>query len=118
MIPEPTLTLTADMRVMISAELDRRVKRGERIAIVRSVPRTIFVSAHERQSDRNHGQTLEDIRKRGGFSATEMIAVLSCLDWEAVGCLKEEAAHRILYSMIATHNRGMRVAEQREREAA
>lgn len=105
------VTLTADMPIMLSSAFRQRIDRGERLVRVRSMPVTIFVDAHERQSDRNHGQTLARIRERGGFDATEMVAVLSCLHYRAIGDLSEEAAHYILYEITAAHNRGMRIAE-------
>ena len=105
------VTLTADMPIQVNSELQLRVQRGQRPVLVRSLPRTMFVDAHERQCQRNHGQTLDRIRERGGFGATEAIAVLSCLGWEHFEGLKSEHSHYVLYSMIAMHNRGMRVAE-------
>lgn len=105
------ITLGSDMPVILTSEFRRIVDRGTRLVCVRSMPLTVFVDAHERQSHINHGQTLEKIRQRGGFSSTEMVAVLSCLHYRQVEGLSEEAAHRILYAMTSTHNRGMRVAE-------
>jgi hypothetical protein len=34
------------------------------------------VSPHERQADRNHGQTLQRLAERGGLSPTELVAVM------------------------------------------
>ncbi|MBM3927618.1 MAG: hypothetical protein FJ335_04045 [Sphingomonadales bacterium] len=105
------ITLTADMPIMLTSAFRQRITRGERLVHVRSVPLTVFVDVHERQSDANHGQSLARIRERGGFDATEMVAVLACLHYRAIKGLSEEAAHRILYAFTSTHNRGMRVAE-------
>lgn len=105
------VTLTADMPIMLTSAFRQRVDRGERLVRVRSMPRTVFVDAHERQSQENHRQTLARIRERGGFDATEMVAVLSCLPYQKIDGLSEEAAHRILYAFTSTHNRGMRIAE-------
>lgn len=112
------MTLTAAMPIMLTDNLRRRVDRGERLVIVKSMPQTVFMDAHERQSDTNHRQTLECIRGRGGFDAVEMLAVLSCLPYREIEDLSEEAAHRILYSITSIHNRGMRVAEARARGEA
>jgi hypothetical protein len=111
------LTLTADMRIMVGHELEYRAKRGERVVIVPRVPQSMFVDVHEQWSDKNHGQTLAGIRSRGGFDAIEMLAVFACAPWEAVKDIPEETAHRLLYAMIATHNRGMRIAEAAARSA-
>lgn len=105
------ITLTADMPIMLTDAFHQRIGRGERLVRVRSMPVTIFVDAHERQSAENHRRTLARIRERGGFDATEMVAVLACLPYRAIEGLTEEAAHRILYAFTSTHNRGMRVAE-------
>lgn len=105
-------TLKADMRIQTTTELALRERRGERLVLVKSLPLTIFVDVHERQCQRNHQQTLERIRERGGFSAGEAVCVLSCLHWSDLKGMSEAHAHHILYEMIAAHNRGMRVAER------
>lgn len=106
------ITLTANMPIMVTSGLRLRIARGERPVIVKSVPLTIFTTAHERQCDRNHSQTLDRIRQRGGFDAGEAVAVLSCLHYDAIRSVEEESAHKILYEMIAAHNRGMRHRER------
>jgi hypothetical protein len=99
------------MPIQVSGNLDLRERRGERICIVRSIPwQMIADEASERQSQRNHGQSLDHIADRGGFSACEAIAVISCQSWHDLG---EERAHRILYAMHTLYNRGQRVAEER-----
>jgi hypothetical protein len=107
-----TCTLTADMPIMLSCAMTRRLERGEQLVRVRSVPKAMFCEVSERWSEQNHRQTLDRIRQRGGFDAVEVIAVLSALRFDAVGCMEEESAHRVLYAMIALHRRGMRIAEQ------
>lgn len=103
--------LTRNMPIQLGSDLSLRQRRGERPVIVKELPLSMFVDAHEAQCEKNHYQTLERIRERGGFGASEAIAVLSCLPFDGVQAIGNEAAHRILYAMIATHNRGMRVAE-------
>lgn len=110
------LTLTADMPVLDNYEWRDAVRKNSRLVNVRSVPLTMFDWSSERQAQRNHYQTLERLRQRGGLSPGEMIAVLTSCDWEAVGKLSRETGHRILYSMIALHNRGMRIADRRAAE--
>lgn len=107
------ITLTRDMPIMLTSELRLRIARGERPVIVKTVPQTMFVDASERQCQSNHHQTLDRIRERGGFDAGEAVAVLSSLGYDAIRSVTEESLHRILYSMIANHNGGMRVAERR-----
>ena len=59
-----------------------------------SIPWSV-IAPHERQADRNHGQTLKRLAERGGLSACEAVAVLEDRDWhkmtdeDAVGRLKE-----------------------------
>jgi hypothetical protein len=112
------ITLTADMPIQVSARLALELRRGKRIVVVRRLPRELFVDAHERQCEANHGQTLERIRERSGFDALEAIAVLSCLPFEAVASITEETAHRILYGWHSSFNRGKRVAEALAKTAA
>lgn len=104
------VTLTADMPIQSS-----KLQAKQSLVIVRNVPRTMFVEAHETQCRNNHSQTLERIRERGGFSAAEALAVLSCTFWGDLGAVQinVEYAHRLLYAMVAAHNRGMRIAEGR-----
>lgn len=112
------VTLTADMPIQISIPLQQRKRAGELMVIVTEIPLTLFVDASERQCRENHsGQSLERIRERGGFGATEAVAVLSNLRFWNVESIKEEHAMRILYSMIAIHNRGMRIAEANAKAA-
>jgi len=112
------LTLKTDMRIMAGTEYENRIRRGERLVVVKSVPQSMFVDAHERWSDENHGQTLAGIRSRGGFDPFEMLAIFAGVPFEAVAKLTDETAHRLLYAMIVTHNRGMRVAEARSADPA
>lgn len=43
-----------------------------------------LVLPHERQADRNHGQTLHRLAERGGLSACELAAVLEDREWRAM----------------------------------
>jgi hypothetical protein len=80
--------------------------------IVKSVPLTMFDGRSELQCQRNHGgQTLAQIRARSGFGVTEVICVLAGIGYDDLGDIKEVAAHRVLYAMIALHNRGQRIGE-------
>lgn len=106
-----SITLTADMPVLANLEWKEARRRNPKLVNVDSVPRSMFCEIIERQVQRNHYQSLERIRQRGGLSPTEMIAALSCCDWEQMRSLSRETAHRVLYAMIVMHNRGMRVAE-------
>jgi hypothetical protein len=100
------------MPIQVGAELDLRTRRGERVCVVRSIPwEMICDEAAERQSEKNHNQSVAGIAKRGGYSACEAICVISCIPWVKVGGEDEEVAHRILYAMHALFNRGQRQAE-------
>lgn len=99
-----------EMPIQVGNDLDLRERQGERPVIVRSIPwEMIAGEAGERQSQRNHGQTLEEIAKRSGFSACEAICVMASMPWKAIGT--DADAHRILYAMKVLFNRGQRVAE-------
>lgn len=43
-----------------------------------------LVMPHEKQADRNHGQTLHRLAERGGLSACELAAVLEDREWRAM----------------------------------
>ncbi len=45
-----------------------------------SIPRAI-IEPHERQAERNHGQTLDRLDERGGLSASEAVAILEDRHW-------------------------------------
>lgn len=102
------------MPIQIGSDLDLRVRRGERVVHVRSIPwKMIADEAGERQSQTNHGQTLDRIRERMGFDATEAICVMAGLPFKDLQPISNETAHRILYAMVVLFNRGQRIAEAR-----
>ena len=79
-------------------DLALRERRGEKVLIVRSIPRELIAGeAGERQSQKNHSQTLDRIAERGGFSACEAICVIAGVEYEKLG--SNETNHRILYAM-------------------
>jgi hypothetical protein len=113
----PDLTLQGDMRIMKGDAFGQRIRRGERIVGVNSVPNAMFDGCAERQCQRNHGgQTLMEVRQRGGVDAVEALCILSSQGFEGMRGLTEEAAHRVLYSMVVMFNRGQRVSEQKTAE--
>ncbi|QDP57390.1 MAG: hypothetical protein Unbinned3696contig1008_68 [Prokaryotic dsDNA virus sp.] len=99
------------MRIMLSSDLDLRIRRGERIVHVRQIPWELFTDASERQSATNHSQTLDQLNGRGGVAATEAIALISASTWQP---MDELLAHRILYAMGAIYRRGKLHADQQE----
>lgn len=102
------------MPIQVGDKLDLAERRGERLVLVRSIPwEMIGDEACERQSQKNHGQTLDCIRERGGFGAEEAICVMASLHYAIENRLTDRDAHRILYSMVVLFNRGQRVAEAR-----
>lgn len=54
----------------------------------KSIPWAV-IAPHERQADRNHGQTLKRLAERGGLSACEAVAVLEDRDYRR---MTDEAA--------------------------
>lgn len=97
------------MPIQCGHVLDLRKRRGEKVVVIARLPFAMFEgSAYEAQSQRNHGQSVARIAERGGYGAQEAIAILAGLDYDRVRNIDEEAAHRILYSMHVTYNRGRR----------
>lgn len=97
------------MPIQCGPKLDLRRRRGEKVVVVSQLPFAMFEGeAYERQSQRNHGQSVARIAERGGYGAMEAIAILAGLDYGRVSTIDEEAAHRVLYSMHVTYNRGRR----------
>ena len=97
------------MPIQVGSRLDLRERQGERMVLVRRVPFALFEGeAIERQSQRNHQQSVARIAERGGYSACEALAVIAGLDWDRVSKVDEEAAHRILYAMHVSYNQGRR----------
>ncbi len=105
----PSVTLLSDMRIMQPSHENDRTLKGREVR-VHSLPRELFVDVHERQAERNHGQTLRRLNERGGIDATEAIAILSCQSWQDMDVVW---AHRVLYAWKSSFNRGQRVAEAR-----
>ena len=65
--------MSLKMPIMLSDGMKLRIRRGERVVLVDSLPWGMFDEAAERQSEENHGQSLQRIANRGGFDATEAI---------------------------------------------
>lgn len=55
-----------------------------------------MIASHERQADRNHGQTLRRLHDRGGLSWCEALAVLEDRPWR-----KEPDAERLVLEAAA-----------------
>jgi len=106
-------TVRETMPIQVGGELDLSERRGERPVIVRSIPWAMVADeTAERQSQKNHSQSVERIAERGGYSAGEAVRVIAGLGWNGGKlCIPEREAHRILYAMVALFNRGQRVAE-------
>lgn len=65
-------------------------------------PKTVpamFVYAHKRQCDRNHGQTVDRLAERGGLSWCELFAVLHNVRWRS---MNEQDAHAGCMSYMAS----------------
>lgn len=92
------------MPIQIGSQLDLRVRRGERLVIVRRIPWELIAGEScERQSQTNHQQSLERIADRGGFSACEALCVIAGVAWQPID---DVLAHRLLYSLHVSFNRG------------
>lgn len=50
-----------------------------------------MIAPHEKQAQRNHGQTLNRLAERGGLGACEAIAVLEDRPWHRMGTPEENA---------------------------
>lgn len=61
-----------------------------------TVPLALVV-AHERQAQRNHGQTVARLKERGGLSWCELAAVLEDRDWHK---LDTDAAHEAAMRVV------------------
>lgn len=109
------MTQRAEMPIQVYSELALAERRGERLVLVRSIPWAMIADdACERQSQRNHSQSLERIAERRGFGASEAVRVLAGLTWDDPKLsIPNLAAHRILYAMRVMFERGQRVAEAR-----
>ena len=62
-----------------------------------------FIAPHEAQARRNHAQTLQRLAERGGLSAKEMLAVVTCQHWMQT-CWKidnQQANHQLLQHLEA-----------------
>lgn len=56
-----------------------------------------IVAKHEKQADRNHGQTLRRLAERGGLAPCELVAVLEDRAWHR---MKDEDAWRAIYKHV------------------
>lgn len=108
------MTVREKMPIQVGGELDLARRRNERgVVIVSSIPwPMISDEASERQSQKNHGQTVERIAERGGYSACEAICVMSSMDYQKLG-KTEGDAHKILYAMVCLFNRGKHIGEEK-----
>lgn len=94
------------MPIQVSGATDLRIRRGERLCIVRRIPwELVDGAACEKQSDRNHGQTVARIAERGGYSACEALCVIAGVEYQRID---EVLAHRLLYALHVAFNRGRR----------
>lgn len=48
--------------------------------LLKAIPWAL-ISSHEDQARRNHGQTLDDLARRGGLSPSEALAIIQNLSW-------------------------------------
>jgi len=82
---------------------DGTTRRGYSDAPSLTVPFDV-VKSHEAQALKNHGQTVERLRDRGGLAWTQLAAVLNDRKWEGM-------------SLDDAHEAAMRVVLQAEQGA-
>lgn len=81
----------------IMRSMDSKVSASQTaLGIPRSIPWELILP-HERQADRNHGQTLKRLAERGGLSPCEAVAVIEDRDWRPMS--DDEAIARLLELM-------------------
>lgn len=61
-----------------------------------TVPLAVVV-AHERQAQRNHGQTVQRLKERGGLAWCELAAVLEDRDWRR---MDQDEAHEAAMRIV------------------
>ncbi|MGU3417695.1 hypothetical protein [Methylobacterium sp. D54C] len=106
------------MRIMLSEALRKVLREKPRTVIVENVPWELFdVQSARARCEDNHGQTIEEISRRGGFDATEAVGVLIGLAWGDLRHLREDHAHRILYQMIHLFRCGVLTGRRSMQEA-
>lgn len=94
------------MPIQISTRMDIDERRGLRPVAVKSIPwEMISDEVSQRQCERNHGQTLDEVAGRGGLGASEAICVIAGISYRTFGADEDE--HRILYAMRTMFNRGL-----------
>lgn len=71
-----------------------------------------MIASHEKQADRNHGQTLRGLASRGGLCAIEMLAVLT--DSRINLRLTEEEAVERLTELVAAWNKRVDTQESKK----
>lgn len=102
--------LAGDMPIRPGARDTLRLARGETLLRVAWVPREMFADAHELQCWDNHAFPLNAVRVLSGFSAGEVVLVLSCMPrgWMP----PEDEAHRVLRGLIAAFGRGRHIPRE------
>lgn len=90
--------MTEDMPIMVSPETDLKIRRGE---CERPMPFPMaLLRPHEAQARHNHGQSLDQLRARGGCSACELVAIVEDRAWSR---MDEDAAFARLAEHIKLH---------------
>jgi hypothetical protein len=118
-VNKPPCESGRSMRIMLSTKIEQLVREKPRTVIVKDVPWELFdVQSARARCEGNHGQTIEEISKRGGFDSTEAVGVLIGLTWGELRALREDHAHRILYQMIHLFRRGVLTGRRSMQEAS
>jgi len=75
----------------------------ERLGCPKRIPWSL-IESHEDQALANHGQTLEELNRRGGLDPCELVGVLCGHDVRAVLKMDREKAVLVLKRLLALHN--------------
>ena len=75
-------------------------RRYADLGLLKSVPLDILKS-HEEQAQKNHGQSLKELARRGGLCPQEMAAVLSDESWREARSRSAEDAVGVILAAIA-----------------
>lgn len=101
----------AFMPIMLSQFTRHRIARKEPIVRVERLPMGMFALS-EAVAQRNHGQSLEQLRARGGLDPLEAVAILSAIHYTDIGRLSEETCLHILVAMEDLWSRGQTLGQE------
>jgi hypothetical protein len=87
------------MPIMVGNALNVAERNGQPVSVVRSIPWGVIAHA-EQQALRNHQQSLDRLRERGGIDAIEAIYLISGQTYTGSAPVTEAQAHAVLRVMV------------------